>query len=828
MNKTANWENLKEIFASALDLDESKRAAFIAERCGDDKELLSEIESWLASYTESEDFIETPVFSYSEIIDEAPQTIGKQFGTYRIIRELGFGGMGAVFLAERTDGEFEQKVAIKVIRQTIAESHMVERFRRERQILASLNHPNIAKLLDGGVSENAEPFLVMEYVDGLSIGKFADAKNLNIREKLGLFLKVSAAVAYAHRNLIVHRDIKPGNILVTDDGEPKLLDFGLAKLADDGLATDAEQTQTAFRALTPAYASPEQIQGGQITTASDIYSLGVVLYELLTGERPFNPEGKTLDEIVRTSGLREPVPPSHLGHASQLNGDLDNIILTALRQEPARRYQSVEQFASDIRSHLDDRPVSARPNTVSYRFSKFVSRNRLGVAAAALVFISVIAGLTATIWQYRQAKREKEKAENVNAFLEETLRYSNPFLSPLKKSGRETTVNEVLDEAARRLENGEFDNDPDLKMELERTIASTFFGQGNYVRARQHMEQYVNLVRQAYGADDPKFISASVIWGGLLFSKGDMEEAETVYREFLPRLRSAYAKGSIAPNIMADHLNNFAYLRRTQGDSHEAEALFRESLEIAPRLNDTDRQALAITRCTLASTIADQGRFGEALQTAREAVDDYRARGETDTPGYGFALNIYGGFLTETGNFAEADAALTEASALFSKYLSSTNLWIGDNLRNQAVLFERQKKYDLAVARADAAAKIYLDNFGKHYDNYPTVLIAKGLSITHSGYAKDGEKLLQEAVELRNSSLPAGHFWVAAANGALGECLLVQKRFPEAERLLKQSFESLLVSQEAGSPRLEIARERLITLYRAIGRSYLSEQYLVK
>lgn len=825
MNNEADWEKVKDVFSSVLELDQERWSAFLDLRCGDDHVLRTEVESWLASHAESKGFIENPVFSANSLIDARSPMAGRQFGNYRIIKEIGHGGMGAVYLAERTDGEFEQEVALKIVRQSIAESQMIERFRRERQILASLNHPNIAKLLDGGVSDLGEPFLAMEFVEGRTIAAFVEEQSLTLTEILTLFLKVCSAVAYAHRNLVVHRDIKPGNILVTDDGEPKLLDFGLAKLRIDDFSGHGD-SKTAFRALTPAYASPEQLRGELITTASDIYSLGVVLFELVTGQRPFQFDGKSLDEIIKTVSEFEPLTPSNTIAASkQLKGDLDNIILTSLRREPERRYTSVEQFADDIERYLAGKPVSARPNTFSYRSSKFVRRHRIGVAAGTLIIASLVAGITGTLWQSRRARLEREKAQRVSSFLEQTLKYSNPFLSPLKKSGRETTVNEVLEEAARRLENGEFDNEPDLKMELEKTIASIFFGQGQYIRARQHMSEYVDLTKRSFGPNDPQFVAASVSFAAVLFGKGEMGEAEAVYREYVPKLRLAYADGEIAPAQMADALNNFAYLRRTQGDSHEAELLFRESLDIIPRLNDLDRTVVATTRSTLASTIADQGRFDEALETAVSAVEEYRQRGETDSPSYGFALNILGGFLTEQGKFGEADAALIEAGSIFSRYLAPANLWIGDNLRNQAISLELQGKYDLAIQKADTAAKMYLESFGKHYDNYPTVLIAKGLSLTHSGRMKEGEILLQEAVDLRNASLPAGHFWVAAANGALGECLTVQKRFDKAEELLKGSFESLRLSQEPNSPRLLLARSRLVTLYEAWGKNQIAGPY---
>lgn len=389
-----------------LDVEPERRNDLLDELCGGDQILRGEVESWLVSHAESEGFIETPVFSADSLVDQPSSMAGRQFGNFRIVREIGRGGMGAVYLAERRDGEFEQEVALKIVRQSIAESQLIERFRHERQILANLNHPNIAKLLDGGVSENGEPFLVMEFVEGKTIGEFVAERSLTLEESLALFLKVCSAVAYAHRNLVVHRDIKPGNILVNANGEPKLLDFGLAKLIDDGLGDNANTTRTEFRALTPAYASPEQLKGESITTSSDVYSLGVLLYELLTGNRPFNFEGMSLVEIIHAISTSEPGSPRStvLGNYN-LKGDLRTIVLKALRNEPERRYQSVEHFADDIQRYLDRLPVMARRDTFYYRLNRFVIRHRIGVAAAALVFITVVTGIALTVREKRKADR---------------------------------------------------------------------------------------------------------------------------------------------------------------------------------------------------------------------------------------------------------------------------------------------------------------------------------------------------------------------------------------------------------------------------------------
>lgn len=443
------WREAKDIFFKVLDEPEDQRPEFLKQACGEDFTLQGEVEALLAAHFESESFIEKPAFEVFDFLNNGGDldSSGKHFGHYKVIREIGVGGMGAVFLAERADGEFDQQVAVKVIRQALADSQVIERFKRERQILASLHHPNIARLVDGGVSENGLPFLAMEYVEGEPITEFAEKNNLNIEERLSLFLKICAGVAFAHRNLIVHRDLKPSNIFVTPDGDPVLLDFGLAKLLSDNLDANSNETVTALRAMTPTYASPEQLRGEKITTASDIFSLGIVLYELLTGERPFHFKNQSLNEAIHVVCETNPTRPSDvitrkfkdkntgggtLGDGetnnnldfqnissstrfpfspSLLKGDLDNIILMALSKELDRRYPTVDKFAEDIERHLQGLPVKARSATLSYRAEKFIKRNFGGVVAGLLILLSMLAGLTATVWQARRAHSQQARAE---------------------------------------------------------------------------------------------------------------------------------------------------------------------------------------------------------------------------------------------------------------------------------------------------------------------------------------------------------------------------------------------------------------------------------
>ena len=403
------WRRVRQLFDEAVDLPPDRRPAFLDSLRAGEEPLVREVESLLRSSDVSGDFLETPAverFAGPTARDEARSRIGP----YSVVRELGHGGMGTVYLAARSDQGFEKTVAVKLVRRGMDTDFILERFRNERRILADLDHPNIARILDGGSTEDGLPYFVMEYIPGRHLIEDCDARKLSVRERLEVFRKVCDAVAYAHRQLVVHRDLKPSNILVTPDGEPKLLDFGLARVLHPELGEEpVDRTATALRFLTPDYASPEQVRGERIATSSDIYSLGVVLYELLAGRRPYRTTGTHPDEIARAVCEQEPLRPSTA--VPGLKGDCDNIVLMALRKEPERRYASVEALSDDIRRHLEGRPVHARKDTFGYRSGKFVSRHKAAVAAAAAAAVLLLLAMGATIRQTRIANRERAAAE---------------------------------------------------------------------------------------------------------------------------------------------------------------------------------------------------------------------------------------------------------------------------------------------------------------------------------------------------------------------------------------------------------------------------------
>ena len=413
MSATARWQRVRELFHACIELDPAQRDALLRQECAADASLKAEVESLLASLAASSTFMETPAAAAFSPSDE-PSWIGRTLGNYKIISLLAAGGMGEVYRAIRADGLYPQAVAIKLIRRELAGQVMLSRFRAEREILAALQHPNIARILDAGITEAGLPYIVMELVEGEPIDRYCEHHGLSVRQRLELFMDVCAAVHFAHQHLTVHRDLKPGNILVTHDGVVKLLDFGIAKVLDAGSSAAALTLQ---HAMTPEYSSPEQIRGEPITTATDIYSLGVILYRLLTGRSPYRSLHTDPYALAREVCDTEPVKPSanvaqELAFSGrQLAGDLDSIVLMALRKERDRRYESAQQFSADVQRYLDNRTVAARPRTWAYSASRFIARNRAVSLASALLAVVLVAGILATQRQARIAAAERDRAQ---------------------------------------------------------------------------------------------------------------------------------------------------------------------------------------------------------------------------------------------------------------------------------------------------------------------------------------------------------------------------------------------------------------------------------
>jgi non-specific serine/threonine protein kinase/serine/threonine-protein kinase len=404
------WAGVKKLFEDALERPAAERPAFVRGRAGADETLAREVLSLLEAHEGAGGFLASPTSPTSAGPVASLVPLPARVGPYEVLRELGAGGMGTVYLAEQVGPDFRRPIAVKVIRHGFSSALFVRRFQTERRILAALSHPNIAALLDGGATADGLPYFAMEYVAGTPLNEYCEARRLGVAARIELFRTICGAIQYAHQSLVVHRDLKPGNILVTPEGVPMLLDFGLAKVLEPDAAPDG--TATDLRIFTPAYASPEQVKGEPITTASDVYSLGALLYVLLTGKRPYRVASGAADELARAVVEQEPTRPSQaipgdFRLSRSLEGDLDTIVLKAMNKDPRRRYASAEQLSEDLRRHLEGRPVSARPDSPAYRIGKFVRRHRVAVAAVSIALAAVLAGVAATLWQARRAS-EKE------------------------------------------------------------------------------------------------------------------------------------------------------------------------------------------------------------------------------------------------------------------------------------------------------------------------------------------------------------------------------------------------------------------------------------
>ncbi|HEX2250310.1 MAG TPA: protein kinase [Gemmatimonadales bacterium] len=635
------WQEVESLLDAALDLEPDRRAAFLNAACDSDPALRAEVERLLRSCERAEGLLPKPAAEAcasllaSFTADEVPTE--SRIGPYRIVREAGRGGMGTVYVAERADDQYRKRVALKLVRRGLDDTHLVRRFLEERQILASLDHPHIAQLLDGGVMPGGLPWYAMEYVDGLPMDRYCDEHRLSVERRLRLFLDVCEAVQYAHRNLVVHRDLKPSNILVTADGEVKLLDFGIAKLLAQSDAPGEALTRTGFRAMTPEYASPEQVRGDAISTASDVYSLGIVLYELLTGQRPYRLGGRAPHEIERAILGEQPERPSTVagrGGADtamlrgmtpdrlcrRLRGDLDTIVLTAMRKEPDRRYATAEQLAADIRRHLDGLPVAARRDTWRYRAGKFVGRHPAGVASAAAFALLLSGASVVTMVQSARTAHERDKAEQISTFLVDLLRAPDPY----RGRGGAITVRELLDSAVARIDR-ELIGQPELRAELLSVMGRSYWGLGLPSRSRAILESAITL-RQRTRGDAFELLQDQATAGRIAFEESDYAAAESLGRASLATGRRLFGERhpSLTPALL-----NLTFTLRNLGRDSEADSLLLEAVAIQrtqPRDSigslATTLAAFASSRWARADWVGADTLYREALALRREALGD--------------------------------------------------------------------------------------------------------------------------------------------------------------------------------------------------------------
>lgn len=714
------------LFERALDLPEAERTALLDEACRDRPELRARVETLLALDAAEETPLDADPARLWSVLVEEEDPDRREIGPYRIVRELGRGGMGVVYLAERTDPDLRQLVALKVIGSRPDAAEMAARIRRERQILARLRHPHIAQLYEGGVTPEGLPYIVMEYVEGERIDRWCDARRLSIHDRLRLFLGVCDAVHYAQRNLVVHRDLKPANILVTADGVVKLLDFGIAKVIEGDEVAPLDATRTELLAFTPHYAAPEQVRRGAISTATDVYALGVVLHELLSGGRPF-PETADAFEAARMVLELDPVPPSQAVGAGgagaaeeraaargttrerlrrQLKGELDAIVLKVLKKEQEERYPSAAALMDDISRHLRHEPIAARPDSAGYRLRKFVRRRRGPVAAAALVaalttgFVTVH---TERIARERdRAELEARKAQESRDFLVGLFNMNLPH----RHLGEEPMASDLLEYGAVRADS--LVDRPELRALLLTTIGDIFRVLGRFDRAESMIDASIAEYR-ALGTDTVGLADA-------LLSKGLVYSNRGEYAAALAPIREAFALkrrylGPEHPQLL-DLLSNLATIESHTGDLDEALRMQLDLLALRRRVLGPDHGGVGVSLNNIAAIHRRAGRIDEAERYFRQALEHRRRIVPRDHPDYALSLANLGALLRERGDLDGAEPLLREAFEIRSRILSPDHPSLGVTHFQLGRLFQSQGRLDSAEVHFRATLEIDRSAYG--------------------------------------------------------------------------------------------------------------------
>ncbi|MBS0582753.1 MAG: serine/threonine protein kinase [Proteobacteria bacterium] len=746
------WRQIGEAFDRVADAPPEQRAMLLNELCGADALLRAEVEALLradAAATRFDAGVDSARDTAARIWhDEAEgESAGRRVGPWRVLREIGRGGMGVVLLAERADGQYEQQAALKLVKRGMDSEAILARFLRERQILARLEHPHIARLLDGGIADDGRPYFAMEYVPGEPLLDWCRDRGAKLDQRITLFLEVCAAVQFAHSQLVVHRDIKPSNILVTSAGEARLLDFGIAKAigqGDGGTATALWRD----RPLTPAYAAPEQIRGDPVSVATDVHGLGCVLYELLAGRRAFDiGDTPTLEELQKLLTATAPRAPSAVVAnnapvpAKTLRGDLDTIVLKALHRDPARRYATVEAFASDLRRYTQNLPISARRDNTAYRVGKFVDRHRVGVFVSTLAILLLLASTVFAFWQARQKSREARAAQEVTSFLSGLFAGADPELT----QGAKLSAQDLLDQGASRLD-AEADIEPAVRARLLHTIAHTYSSLGLYARALPMEEQALALRRAQSGDASLETAESADELGLIHLRKGEFEKAAPLLDEALQTRRANLEKDD--PAVISSQAD-VASLLQERGDFTGADALYREALAQSGR------------------------RFGEESAETAERLDDYAAN------------------LENLGKRPQADAAFRRALSIRERKFGKDSVEVAVSLQNLGVHLDAAGEYGAAVEMLERAVAIRTRVYGEGHPLTAASMLALSQAYDSNNLEKDkskAERLAEQALAIFRRTLPEDHPKIDEALNGLAVLKYSRRDFAGAADLLRDAL----------------------------------------
>jgi serine/threonine-protein kinase len=854
---TERWQRIDRLFAAVLEQESDDRQAFLRKAAAGDAELYLEVRRLLESSREADLLLGGSATEFAPLLvsdlratladgtEELPPE-GERIGPYLVVKVIGRGGMGVVYLARRADEQFEKQVALKLVKRGMDTDEILTRFRYERQILASLEHPFIARFLDGGMSEDGRPYLVMEYIEGRPIDGYCDAKRLGVDERLALFGAVCEAVQYAHRNLVVHRDLKPSNIVVTDDGGVKLLDFGIAKLLDDA-PSDTPRTRTGVRVMTPEYASPEQVRGEAVTTASDVYGLGLVLYQLLTGSRPApiekrNSSASGLDgldagperpssAVVRAGGRRaggvtaasldrvgvatvRGLTPERLRR--RLRGDLDTIVLKALEKEPSRRYGSAQQLLDDIERHRAGLPVHARTATLRYRTVKFLHRNRGAVAAAAL-FIVLLSGFAAvmtlqqheTARQRDRAERERDKAAEVAAFLEGLLGASDPF-SPEPQRVDTLRVRDFLARGANKVRQ-ELGDQPLIQAQMLDVVGRVYRGQGLFDQAQPLLEDALEIRRGMLGSAHPE-VAASLTNLGLLFAtRGEHDSA----RQMLEEAVAIHARGGeLNHSRVVTTLDALGVALREQGRYDEAEGYQREALRILQTARTANDPQLPLVLSSLATTLEKAGDYALADSLFRSSLALRRSLYGDRHPHVSVGLNDLALLLQRRTEYAEAETLIRESLAISEQSLGAAHPHVADVLNRLASVL--WWKGDPAAAEPLHRRSLALKRsiYGDDHLQIAVGLYNLAQVLRDNGSMEAAEAASRQALAISRKSGGDDHPYVAIHTGGLAATLHAKGACPQAEPLYLDAIERIertLPSDRLRIPLLQRGLARCLT-----------------
>lgn len=880
-----DWRELQSIFQQAVALPQEDRKEFLDRVCDGNLDLRNEIEALLIA-DQSQELVESPLKLDMANLDS--KLVGSVIDDWKIIRQIGVGGMGTVFLAHRHTTDFQQSAALKLVKKGMDSEAVVQRFQQERKILASLNHKNIAKLLDGGMTQDGRPYFVMEHVDGLPITQYCDQHRLNISQRLNLFRAVCSAVHHAHKNLIVHRDLKPSNIIVTGSGDLKLLDFGIAKLLDD--SENQQFTRTGMQLHTPAYASPEQLINDPITTASDIYALGILFYELLTGRRPFEIKRSEQEfrELVLTG---QPVKPSDAvteivsitnktqtaetisqcrstrvqGLKRTLAGDLDTICMMAMHREADRRYTSASEFASDIQRHLDGLPVSARPDSRIYRLNKFIKRNKASVSIASLAVLSII---LITIFYTSQLKlqrdiaiKERQKSDEVVRFVTGLFEYSKPS----RRLGRDISAKDLLDEGANRIQ-FELVDQPLVQQTLKQVLGEVYYKLGQEQKALDLLTDALAKQRELLGENHLDVATTKLVLALVHQDRGNYDFAAELLSQALQTKKKLL--GELHFDV-AEVLSVFAYMEQMRGGYPQAETYFKKGLDISEQLSNGDnvylakltkqlggfyryldrnseaepllRKALAMqvriyqggphpdinsTKRELAALLRSTGEYQESKRLYLEVIESRTKILGPDHPELGNTWNSYSLLLTRMDDYEGALAANIRFIEILKRAYSEATPSLAAAYFNQASMLRDLDRYSEAIKHYRLASETQ-DLVGlpeKHVHRAFPIAGIASVYVDQKNY-EEATQLYRKVLALRRESLSDDHKTVIDAKNSLGGALTGLKRYKEAEELLLESYQQSLKTRGSKDGRTQRAMRKLIELYKASGQSNQVEEF---